>query len=86
VSIRELMQTNQWLKTRLSILLSPAKWVAQRRFESVPVFTPDGPRHVCVGVYTINGCAAGAYGRISEKPLIDFAAVDVAMLIEDEND
>jgi hypothetical protein len=39
-----------------------------------------------VGVYTINGCAAGAYGRISEKPLIDFAAVDVAMLIEDEND
>jgi hypothetical protein len=38
-----------------------------------------------VGVYTVNGRAAGAYARLSEKPLIDFAAIDVALLIE-END
>jgi len=85
VSIRELMQPNHWLQTRLHVLLFPAKWVAQRRFESVIVSTPVGPRHVCIGVYTVNGRAAGAYARMSEKPLIDFAAVDVALLIEEDD-
>ena len=84
VSVREFMQPKQWLQTRFSVLLSPAKWIAQRRFESVPVFTPAGLRHVCVGVYTVNGRAAGAYSRLSEKPLIDFAATDVALLLEEE--
>ena len=85
VCIRELMQLNQWLQSRLSVFLWPFKWVAQRRFESVPVSTPFGPRHVCIGVYTVNGGAAGAYARLSEKPLIDFAAVDVAVLIEGDD-
>jgi len=85
VSIRELMPRNHWLQTRLSVLLSPANWVAQRRFDSVPVSTPVGPRHVCVGVYTVNGRAAGAYARLAEKPLIDFAAVDVALLLEEDD-
>jgi hypothetical protein len=75
----------QWLKTRVSISLMPGHWVAQRRFESVPVPTPGGPRHVCVGVYTVNGRTAGAYARLAEKPLIDFAAVDVALLIEQDD-
>jgi len=85
VSIRSLMQPKQWLQTRLKVSLSPANWIAQRRFESVPVSTQIGPRHVCVGVYTVNGSAAGAYARLSEKPLIDFAAVDVALLIEQDD-
>ena len=38
---------------------------------------------MCVGIYTVNGRAAGAYARLSEKPVIDFAAVDVALLLED---
>jgi hypothetical protein len=33
----------------------------------------------------VNGRAVGAYGRLSEKPLIDFAAVDVALLIEEDD-
>ena len=37
----------------------------------------------CLGVYTINGIAAGIYGRYSHRPLIDYAAVDVAVLIEE---
>ncbi len=82
ISIRELMPAKQWLRTRLSVFLNPDQWVAQRRFESVPVPTPAGPRHVCLGVYTVNGRTAGAYARIAEKPLIDFAAVDVALLLE----
>ena len=85
VSIRDLMNAKQWLQTRLSVSLRPGQWVAQRRFESVPVPTPAGPRHVCVGVYTVNGRTAGAYARLAEKPLIDFAAVDVALLLEQDD-
>jgi glutathionylspermidine synthase len=84
VSIRELMKPKDWLQTRLSARLLPGNWLAQRRFESVPVITPVGKRHVCIGVYTVNGKAAGAYARLSEKPIIDFAAVDVALLLRDD--
>jgi hypothetical protein len=35
----------------------------------------------CLGVYTVNGKAVGIYGRYSPRPLIDYAAVDVAVLI-----
>jgi glutathionylspermidine synthase len=85
VSIRGLMRPRDWLETRLRASLAPSGWIAQRRFESVEVSTPDGPRHVCVGVYTVDGRAAGAYARLSERPLIDFAAVDVALLVEDDD-
>jgi glutathionylspermidine synthase len=83
VSVRTSMKPRDWLFTRLSAKLSPWNWVAQRRFESVPVATPMGPRHACVGVYTVNGRAAGAYARLSVKPIIDFAAADVALLLDD---
>ena len=85
VSIRELMSSAGWLRTRLAVLLSPSNWVAQRRFESVPIATPAGPRHVCVGIYTVNGRAAGAYTRLSKKPVIDFSAADAALLLEDDD-
>jgi len=84
VSIRELMTPAQWFQTRFNVMMSPGKWIAQKRFESMPVSTPVGLRHVCIGVYTVNGQAAGAYARLAEKPLIDFAAVDVALLIEED--
>jgi glutathionylspermidine synthase len=84
VSVRELMKPRDWLRTRIAARLFPRQWLAQRRFESAPVNTPAGPRHVCVGVYTVNGKAAGAYARMSVKAVIDFAATDVALLIEDD--
>ena len=82
VCIRDLMKPRHWWHTKLTSRLSPDNWIAQRRFESVAVRTPHGPRHVCVGVYTVNGQAAGAYARLSEKPVIDFTATDVALLID----
>jgi len=82
VSIRALMKSCEWARAQWSARFFPNQWIAQRRFESVPIETPDGPRHVCVGVYTIDGRAAGAYCRLSPKPLIDFAATDVALLLE----
>ena len=78
-----LMTPRQWWQAKLRARLAPDKWVGQRRFESVPVMTPLGPRHVCVGVYTVNGKAAGIYARMAEKPLMDYTAVDVALLIDD---
>jgi hypothetical protein len=84
VSIRGLMPQDEWIRTRLRAKLSPSTWVAQRRFDPVPVSTPVGPRHVCIGIYTVNGLAAGAYARLSERPVIDFASVDVALLLDDD--
>ena len=59
----------------------PEQWIAQRRFEALPIETAEGPRYACIGVFTIDGCAAGAYGRIASKALIDQEAQDVAILV-----
>jgi hypothetical protein len=84
VGIRELLRPARWFRMQWAARLKPENWVAQRRFESVPIATPAGPRHVCIGVYTVNGRAAGAYARMSRNPLINFAATDVALLLEDD--
>ncbi len=84
VSAREWLSGGAWARARLAGALFPGHWVAQRRFESLPVATPMGARHVCLGVYTVNGRAAGAYARMAARPLIDFAATDVALLLEDD--
>jgi hypothetical protein len=57
------------------------KWVAQRRFQSVPLTTERGLGHACLGIYTIDGIAGGAFGRIRGKPLIDGYAPSIAVLI-----
>lgn len=62
----------------------PGHWAAQRRFSVMPVGTNGSRLYPCIGVYTINGKAAGAYGRISEKPLINAYARDVAILVKEE--
>jgi glutathionylspermidine synthase len=82
VSIRGLMKKRDWMRAQLSARIFPNRWVAQRRFESVPIETPIGPRHVCVGVYTIDGRCAGAYARMSVQPLISFEAVDAPLLLQ----
>lgn len=70
---------------RWATRLRPQAWIAQRRFESVPIPTPAGPRHVCLGIYSVNGRAAGAYARLSPQPVINFSAVDAAVLIEHDD-
>lgn len=74
----------EWQRAKWRVRFFPDGWVVQRRFESIPVETPDGPRHVCLGIYTVNGKAAGIYARLAIKPLIDFTAVDVAVLIKED--
>jgi hypothetical protein len=59
----------------------PSAWLAQRRFEVTPVES-DGARYLpCVGVYTVDGRAAGAYARLATGPIVDALALDAALLV-----
>jgi glutathionylspermidine synthase len=84
VSVRALMTASDWSKAARSARWFPMDWVAQRRFEPVPLATPLGPVFPCIGVYTIDGHAAGIYARLSGGPIVDFSAVDVAVLLEED--
>jgi hypothetical protein len=82
VSIRALQEDRAWRSAARDARRWPGDWVAQRRFEPIALDTPSGSVYPCIGVYTIDGEAAGAYARFSPRPLIDFAAVDVALLLQ----
>jgi glutathionylspermidine synthase len=84
VSSRRLLDARAWRKVRWEVFWRPGGWVAQRRFEPAAVETPAGPMFPCVGVYTIDGRAAGAYGRLSPFPVIDYRSVDVAVLVAED--
>jgi hypothetical protein len=73
----------RWRRATWSARLNPGAWVAQRRFRTLPIPTPRGPMFPCLGVFTINGRASGIFGRLSHTPLIDFAATEVAVLLDD---
>jgi glutathionylspermidine synthase len=60
----------------------PQYWVAQRRFAATPLVAAGTRRYPGIGVYTVDGRAAGAYGRLAERPLIDARARDAAVLIK----
>jgi hypothetical protein len=62
---------------------APRAWAAQRRFAAAPLRTPRGPRYPCVGVYVVEGRAAGFYGRLAERPLVDHHARDVVVLVRE---
>jgi hypothetical protein len=84
VAIRALLTDRQWKLAAREVRWHPGHWIAQRRFDVQPVESPAGNIYPCIGVYTINGSPAGIYGRFSRNELIDFAAVDVAVLIADD--
>jgi glutathionylspermidine synthase len=81
VHIREYTDRSEWFKLCQQAKKHPERWVVQRRFESIPINSDTGPVHPCLGVYTINGSAAGIYARVSAKTVIDYAAMDAAVLI-----
>lgn len=70
--------------TERDVRRHPEAWVAQRRFEAVPIDGPAGPIYPSIGVYTVDGRVCGAYGRAARRPLIDSAAVDCAVCIPKE--
>jgi glutathionylspermidine synthase len=83
VSVRALMTAANWGKAARSARFFPNSWVAQRRFEAIPLETPLGPLYPCIGVYTVDGRACGVYARFSRGPVVDYAAIDVPLLIEE---
>jgi glutathionylspermidine synthase len=86
VSARTLCTPPQWRSAYWSAVLRPGEWIAQRRFEPAPVASPIGAVYPCLGVYTINGRACGAYTRISTGRVIDHRAVDIALLLRETAD
>ena len=60
-------------------------WIAQRLFHSIPLQADNGDRrHLCVGVFTVDGRSAGMYGRASPYPRMDANAIDIPILVKKE--
>jgi glutathionylspermidine synthase len=83
VAIHGVNEPADWARVCAAALRDEGEWVAQRRFDVLPVSTPDGPLYPCLGVYVIDGAVAGAYGRKAVRPLIDDRSRDVAVLVRD---
>lgn len=71
----------QWRRLVRAARRRPRYWVAQRRFAAAPLATADGAVFPCLGVFTVDGRAAGIYGRAARRPLVDHLARDVAVLV-----
>jgi len=83
VSVRSLMDPERFRRVARAARWFPGEWVAQRRFQPVPLATPLGEMFPCLGVYTVAGRAVGVYARLSRSPVVDFSALDVPLLVED---
>ena len=84
VGVRNEVHAMHWKSLARDAGWFPRHWVAQKKFEAEAIDTPIGAMFPCIGIYTINGRACGAYARLSRSRIIDFAATDVALLIENE--
>ncbi|UYV11768.1 MAG: hypothetical protein NCW75_10715 [Phycisphaera sp.] len=63
----------------------PGRWLAQDRFTPAGITDANGiERAVCLGVYVIDGTAAGVYGRVATGEIVDQAAIDTPVLLEPE--
>ena len=82
VIIRQVTPEKEWVKIYRQAKRNPADWIAQRRFQTLPVFANGLTWYPSFGVYTVDGSAAGIYGRIATQPLINDAAKDIAVFIE----
>jgi glutathionylspermidine synthase len=72
----------EWKQIRREVRFGARWWAAQRKFEAVPLEVGGETFYPCIGVYTIDGRAAGGYGRVARRPIVDHLAQDVAVLLE----
>jgi glutathionylspermidine synthase len=85
ISIREALTAKEYAQIQKTVRRNPKDWIAQKRFESKPILSADGePYHLCIGVFTVDGRAAGFYGRVSPYPRIDARAKDIPLLVEEK--
>lgn len=86
VMIGKTMTAPQWERAVRVARRQDGQWVAQRRFETVALDSVDGSVYPCVGMFVINGNAAGAYVRLSRRQLTDGMALEAPLFIRQERD
>ena len=84
VCIRGVTDPNAWRRIVRTVRDRPDAWPAQRRFDVVPLPTPEGLLYPCLGVYVIDGEVAGCYGRMGTQPIVDNRCHEVAVLVRSE--
>lgn len=83
ISIIEACSKKEYKEIMTEVMLFPKRYVAQKKFESMPIKDENGKEyHVCLGSYTVDGAHAGFYARVSNTPRIDSNAADIPVLIE----
>lgn len=82
VRIGPLMPKDKWKKAVHDAFDVPHIVVAQRRFDTAPLWTTRGMGYATVGVYLVDGEFAGYFSRIDKGPLIDYDSFHVPTLVE----
>jgi glutathionylspermidine synthase len=80
VAISGVASPKDWRRVSRAARWYPGHWIAQRRFEATRFQVNGTALYPCVGVYTVDRRAVGAYGRLASRPLIDWRAQDAAIL------
>jgi len=82
ISIKEACREDEFEKIIKDVKKRPKQYVAQKRFDSMPLISDDGESfHVCLGSFCVNGKPAGYYARMSKTPRIDSGAADIPVLV-----
>ncbi len=79
---RSAVDSGLWERTIREARRKSHSWVAQRRFETSTLDFACGPLRPCIGVFVINGQAAGAYVRLALQQVTDCFALEAPLLLE----
>ena len=82
ISIEEACKGDEYIKILQDVKKHPKQYLAQRKFQSMPLKYDNEEYHICIGSYTIEGKHAGYYARMSPYPRIDSYSADIPVLIE----
>ena len=66
----------------LKVRRNPTKWIAQRRFDTIPVYSDEGLLYPCIGVFVVDGRAAGAYVRLANRQVTDGSSKEAPLFID----
>jgi glutathionylspermidine synthase len=84
VGIAGVTPQKEWNQILRAVRRRPSQWVAQRRFEPVPLRFNGGLLYPCVGIYTVDSRVAGAYCRLTPARITNQYAREAAILIRPE--
>jgi glutathionylspermidine synthase len=82
IGLRGATGAKDWSRIARNASWFPRAWVAQRRFETLPIQTSLGQLYPTLGVYVIDGRASGIYARCAGNALIDYRSHEAAVLVE----